>query len=250
MIVDNHTHVGWFMDGYHSPQEVLYIANNAGISDIVVSSTTVCAYKCMYKDIIREMSLLVSLKSNVSTHPVLWVTPYMFNGKNRYALKKFLNSGIKWCGVKIHYEAHKEWAYRKDLVEDAVCFADDLHLPVMFHTGVGACSSKKFENFIRGHQNTMFVLAHGSPYSDAISLMKDYDNCLVDTSGMVDCIVEKFVDEGMAERIIFGTDMPLAAHIEGIDNTINQIKYKMQHLRSVVGDDSFKKIMSRSPYLM
>ena len=78
MIIDNHVHVGWFTDGYHSPKEVWNSAIAAGINGMVVSSTSTCAE--LYKDVRRELRELKRLGGD-RVHPVLWLTPRMLKVK-------------------------------------------------------------------------------------------------------------------------------------------------------------------------
>ena len=52
-MIDNHVHMGWYTDGYHSPLEVWQSEQEAGIDEIVVSSTSTCAE--LYKLVVREM---------------------------------------------------------------------------------------------------------------------------------------------------------------------------------------------------
>ena len=39
MIIDNHVHVGWFTDGYHSPKEIWGSEMAAGVDGMAVAST-------------------------------------------------------------------------------------------------------------------------------------------------------------------------------------------------------------------
>ena len=49
MIIDNHVHVGWFTDGYHSPKEIWVSEMAAGVDGMAVASTSTCAE--LYKDV-------------------------------------------------------------------------------------------------------------------------------------------------------------------------------------------------------
>lgn len=53
MIIDNHVHVGWYRDGYHSPKEIWEAETAAGVDEICVSSTSTCAE--LYDIVIEEM---------------------------------------------------------------------------------------------------------------------------------------------------------------------------------------------------
>ncbi len=102
-MIDNHVHVGWFLDGYHTPREIWEAEDRAGIDEIVVSSTSTCAE--LYKLVVREMRELIRLGGS-RIHPILWLTPRMFTRKH-YAIP-FLLKKISWQGIKLHFEAHPQ----------------------------------------------------------------------------------------------------------------------------------------------
>ena len=52
-------HVGWYTNGYHTPLEVWKAEKDAGIDDIVVSSTSTCAE--LYKLVVQEIKELIRL---------------------------------------------------------------------------------------------------------------------------------------------------------------------------------------------
>lgn len=248
MVIDNHVHVGWFSDGYHSPKEVWSIAQASGVDDIVVSSTSICAYACLYKLILREMQELIKLGGE-HVHPVLWVRPNMFNGKCRYALPQFLKNNIKWEGIKLHYWAHKAWSYRNDLVEKAICLAENLDVPVLFHTGDNNCKAAVFEKFIKKHPNCTFVLAHGCPSEETIDILKRYENCYTDTAGMHISILRKYIDAGVTGKVLFGTDSALSSHRDGFDCEVNRIKGHLTEIRSTFNENVYETIVNNSPYV-
>ena len=130
MMIDNHVHVGWFTDGYHSPKDVWYSEMAAGVDGMAVSSTSTCAE--LYKVVVREMRELVRLGGN-RVHPILWLTPTML--KKRYVLPYMLHSKVKWKGVKMHWETHQEWSHNPKLVEKALDVARKIGCPLLLHTG-------------------------------------------------------------------------------------------------------------------
>ena len=66
-MIDNHVHVGWYTDCYHSPMEVWQAEREAGVNEIVVSSTSTCAE--LYKLVVREMRELICLGGS-RVHPL------------------------------------------------------------------------------------------------------------------------------------------------------------------------------------
>lgn len=102
MIIDNHVHVGWYRDGYHSPKEIWEAETAAGVDEICVSSTSTCAE--LYDIVIEEMIELKRLGGS-RVHPILWITPQMLKSEK---IDKMFLSDIEWQGIKIHPEAHNE----------------------------------------------------------------------------------------------------------------------------------------------
>ena len=93
-MTDNHVHIGWYTDGYHSPKEVWQAEQEVGIEEIVVSSTSTCAEK--YKLVVREMRELIRL-GGIRIHPILWLTPRMFHSNCRWAIPYMIHSKINHC---------------------------------------------------------------------------------------------------------------------------------------------------------
>lgn len=246
-IVDNHVHVGWFYDGYHSPQEVWNIAKRAGIDEIAVSSTTICAKKCLTKQIKRELKELIRLGGS-KVHPILWIRPDMLKKQNSYALPYFLHCKIKWQGLKLHYEAHPEWSKRPDLVEKAIAIAKQINVPILIHTGLNNCNALMFEPIIKNHPQITFILAHGCPPQEAIHLTKNHCNVYIDTSSTVYEHIQLFKDMNISKHLLFGTDSPLCAHVDGLDKYVQYIIKKEKDIITIFGEKEGTKIMNRCPY--
>ena len=243
MIIDNHVHVGWFTDGYHSPREMWYSEMAAGVDGMAVSSTSTCAE--LYKVVVREMRELVRLGGN-RVHPILWLTPTML--KKRYVLPYMLHSKVKWKGVKMHWEAHQEWSHNPKLVEKALDVARKIGCPLLLHTGEDtSCHAGLYIDLIKKHSDLTFVLAHGRPVNEAIKVLKQCPNSLVDTAFMPMYDLCKIIGQGLSSRVIFGTDAP-----------INRIFYKDMETKDYIRDiicqirtefpEEAKTILNRSAY--
>ncbi len=79
MIIDNHVHVGWYRDGYHSPKEIWEAETAAGVDEICVSSTSTCAE--LYDIVIEEMIELKRLGEEVRCTPSSGLLPKCLNQK-------------------------------------------------------------------------------------------------------------------------------------------------------------------------
>lgn len=243
MIIDNHVHVGWFTDGYHTPREVWNSAVAAGIDGMAVSSTSTCAE--LYKVVVREMRELIRLGGE-QIHPILWLTPRMM--KCRYALPYMLHSKIKWRGIKMHWEAHKEWENNKKLVIQALEVARRLQVPVLLHTGnFETCHAKLFNRIIENYPDLTFVLAHGRPVNEAIEILRNYTNAFVDTAFIPAEDLQMIKEQCGSERILFGTDIPInRVYYKEMDTTAF-IQHNIGMIRYVLGKEA-DNILSRSVY--
>ena len=230
MIIDNHVHVGWFTDGYHTPKEVWDSAMAAGINGMAVASTSTCAE--LYKDVCRELRELIRLGGD-RVHPILWLTPRML--KVKYALPYMLHSRIMWQGVKIHSEAHPEWVHNTQLLNKALNVARSIDVPVLIHTGNYDCShAGLFKNTIAENTDLTFVLAHGRPIDETIDILKCSCNTYVDTAFMPMTDMKKLVAEGLSDRILFGTDAPINKVFFKDISTSDYIKDRIKNHREAL----------------
>jgi len=242
-MIDSHVHVGWYIDGYHSPKEVWQSEQEAGIDDICVSSTSTCAE--LYKLVVREMRELVRMGGS-RVHPILWLTPRMLK---TWGIRYMLRSKVKWQGVKMHWEAHHEWFYNKRLVEDALRIVRRLHVPLLLHTGeFKECHAAVFENIIAANPDILFVLAHGRPLDEAIGILCKYENVYVDTAFMNAEDAVTLVKAGLTDKILFGTDAPInLLYFKDID-TATYIRQTANNLKDGIGDKNFKIISEKLIY--
>lgn len=243
MIIDNHVHVGWFTDGYHTPREVWDSAMAAGVNGMAVASTSTCAE--LYKDVCRELRELKRL-GGTQVHPILWLTPRMM--KVKYALPYMLHSKIKWQGVKIHSEAHPEWVHNIQLLNEAFKVARSLDVPVLIHTGYfDCCHAGLFKNIIAENTDLTFVLAHGRPIDETIDILHCNDNVYVDTAFMPKGDIRLLVESGFRDKILFGTDAPINKVFFKDISTSGYIKDKIKEHREVLGENA-ETVLNRCLY--
>jgi len=242
-MTDNHVHIGWYTEGYHSPKEVWQAEQDAGIDEIAVSSTSTCAE--LYKLVVREIRELIHLGGS-RIHPILWLTPRMMN---TWGLSYMLHSKIRWQGVKMHWKAHREWFYNRKLLHNALEVARWLEVPVLFHTGdFKECKAGVFEEICKQYDDLTFVLAHGRPLDETKNVLEACANVYVDTAFMPASHVRLLADTGLSDRILFGTDVPInLLFFEGLSVT-DYIKRSLSELKEVLLPEQYDRIISNQLY--
>lgn len=242
-MTDNHVHVGWYTDGYHSPKEVWQAEQEAGINEIVVSSTSTCAE--LYKLVVREMKELVRIGGS-RVHPILWLTPRMMK---TWGIRYMLHSKTHWQGVKMHWEVHHEWYYNRKLTEQALTIARKLQVPVLVHTGdFKECHADVFMSVCSSNPDLVFVLAHGRPSCEAMAVLSQYPNAMVDSAFMPTEDVLHFATKGFADRVLFGTDAPINLLFFKDKTTTEYIKECRSILEEKLPTTIYHKIMSNQIY--
>jgi len=245
-IADCHAHVGWYSDGYHTPKEIWEAECAAGISEFAVSSTSTCAE--LYKLVVKEMFELQKLAGD-KVHPILWVTPRMFDGRCRWALPYMLHSGIHWKGIKMHWWSHHAWYYNGKLLNNALDLVRKLNVPLLIHTGeTKETLPKNFLPISRNNPDIKVILAHGRPPKDTIEVLHECSNVLVDTSFMPQEWKKIFVENGFANRLCFGTDIPINQLYWKDETTCDFIKRHLNELRSVTTEAQYAAIVQNNPY--
>ncbi len=199
-LCDAHIHVGQFEDIYTSPQEVVAFMQQAGVEKYAVMSTTIWTEN--YDKVLHEMCELTDLAPN-SALPILWLSPQMLlEGK----FDMMLDSGIHWRALKVH--GNHPWSLNG--VNECANIAEELHLPLILHTGdFPHCEPNVYKEIIKSHPQVTFILAHCRPVAQAIKVMHECSNCYGDTAYTPFPDVQKLIEAGLDDRILFGTDYPL-----------------------------------------
>lgn len=231
MIIDSHAHVGWFIDGYHSPNEVWRNFRKTGLSKACLSSTSTCAE--LYHNIKTEFCQFISMAGSENVRPILWVTPKML--LKRWPLKYLMKSKIEWYGIKLHFVAHPQLAESKFWNTSYIQIAKELgNVPVLFHTGKwDTCHAAAFQNVIADNPDLTFVLAHGRPIDETIMLMKQYPNVWTDTAFMPIKDIRLLKEEGLTGRTMFGSDAPINRIYYPDLSTEKYLKTRIEEVRSI-----------------
>ena len=230
---DAHIHVGQFNDIYTSPQELVTFMQQAGVEKYAVMSTTI--WEEDYKKVLHEMRELVTLAPH-SALPVLWLTPHMLlDGK----LDSMLQSGITWRTLKVH--GNHPWSLNG--VNECALIAEELSLPLIIHTGdFPHCEAGVYKEIVKSHPSVSFVLAHCRPVEQAIEVMKECPNCYGDTAYTPFPEVEKLIEAGLEDRILFGTDYPMQKIHAPEKDLLADYKETTCHVREVMSDAQWEKV--------
>lgn len=232
-LYDAHIHVGQFNDIYTSPQEVVAFMQQVGVDKYIVMSTTIWTED--YDNVLLEMRELIELDPSKAL-PALWLSPRMLlNGK----LDMMLSSGIMWYALKVH--GNHPWSLNG--VNECANIAEDLHLPLILHTGdFPHCEPKVYKEIVKSHPQVMFVLAHCRPVDQAIAVMQEYQNCFGDTAYTPAPDVKKLIDVGLEDRILFGTDYPLQKVHNPKGDLLADYKVKVQDDWNVMSNKQWGKV--------
>lgn len=242
-MIDNHVHVGWYSDGYHSPLEVWQAEQETGIGEIVVSSTSTCAE--LYKLVVREMRELLHMGGS-RVHPILWITPRMMK---TWGIRYMLHSKIRWEGIKLHWRAHREWFYNRKLLLSALNVARRLHVPVLLHTGDSKeCHARVFLDICTSNKDLTFVLAHGWPIDETMEILSCCNNVYVDTAFMPIEDLVALVNNNFTRRILFGTDAPINLLFYKEMSTVQYIQYCLSNMQKTIAPEAYKQILSNTIY--
>ena len=215
----------------------------AGIDEIVVSSTSTCTE--MYKLVVKEMRELIRIGGS-SIHPILWLTPRMMK---TWGLSYMLHSKIKWQGIKMHWMAHREWYYNEKLLRNALEIARWLQVPVLFHTGEYIeCKASVFMNVCKQNDDLTFVLAHGRPVDETIEVLASCPNVYVDTAFMPALHVKLLTESGFASRVLLGTDAPINLQFDDDTSTVDYLKNYLSQLQIVLSDKEYNQIITNNIY--
>lgn len=236
-MTDSHVHVGWFVDRYHSPDDVTEVLRQVGVDSVLISSTSTCAED--YDLVIHEMKWLQDEWGN-RLMPTLWITPKMIReGK----VQEIINADINWKAIKMHWQAHSEFFYSQELVDTVFSYSEIRDLPILLHTGgFPECEAKVFQKMIENHPERKFILAHGRPITDTKLLLQKYQNVWVDTAFMPMSDITMLVNAGYTDRILWGSDAPINEHFYPDINTADYLTNRLDELKQSVTPQTFTQI--------
>jgi len=237
---DSHIHMGQFYEHYYAPEFVAEFLNTENIQKAAISSTTTCSEN--YKEVINEFYKLLKI-TDKEIYPILWVTPKMLKTG---AIILFLESKIDWKCIKIHGFIHR-WFPNGKLFNNVIELAKELNVPILIHTG-GAekCEPLKYIRVIKKNKNQQFILAHGRPIVQTITVMEQCDNAWVDTAFMPLDDVEILIKHNYEDRVLFGTDFPITMHYNIEVDENKEYQNRITELTSIMSESIIYKIFKNN----
>lgn len=236
-IIDAHVHFGRFYNRYYRPDWVIRLLKRSGVDYFAISSTTICSenypkVKQEFESVMEEPGLL----------PVMWITPYGLEGNIAWLLE----SDIKWRMIKIHPFLNKtEWDPAGSLFAEVLDIAKELSLPLLIHTGSDdCCRADLYEEAVKCNPDITFVLAHGRPVESALSIARQYDNAYVDTAFMPMEHIKDFVDSGLSNKLLWGTDLCIPKYFNPTLDLCDYYHRRLNTLRTFCSDGQYDLITS------
>ena len=238
-IKDSHIHLGHFYDQYTPPTELKDYLDSVGVECFAVSSTTICAGR--YDKVINEVKELKRICNN-RLRPVLWILPQMLIDGG---LNLFMDSDIQWRCLKIHPQLHPTiWLNYSSELQQVVSLSSELQVPLLIHTGEKeGCNPLLYEKAFADYPYVTFILAHGRPLHETITMMKKYLNVWVDTAFMPTENIVMLCNERLSDRVLWGTDYPIPKYYYPNMDMKDYYLNLVNCLKEAVKPDDFEKII-------
>ena len=174
--------------------------------------------------------------------PVLWITPEMLR---HGVLKYFLDSPISWEMLKIHPQLHPiAWHNNSENLRKVIRLAKKTNLPLLIHTGEFAgCYPSLFEKTLRNNPSVTFILAHGRPLDETVTMLQRHPNVLTDTAFMPIDNILKLCKLGFANRILWGTDVPIQQYYNRDKSLVEYYQNRLNAVRNAITPVDYKTIV-------
>lgn len=237
MLIDTHIHVGQFYNQYFAPLDIHALMEQLHVDYYAVSSTSICEED--YIKVLDEFRELIALDGD-KVLPVMWITPSGLQGNIAW----YLESAIKWRMLKIHPFLDSEiWQQNPSLFKEVTDIARDMGLPILIHTSnEDCCQSFNFESIMAENSDINFILAHGRPLWQAITLSRNYKNVYVDSAFMPIEHMAHFVNEGYYSKLLWGTDMCIPRHFYPDQDMSHYYFNKLEVFRKLCSQCHFEHV--------
>jgi len=235
-ICDSHLHIGQFRDKYFGFEELNEIISDCNIAQFIISSTSTCGYE--FKLVYEELSK-IKLAYNDNAFLYYWVLPELVRDNSF-----FYFTDLPYSGLKLHTFA-QEWSDNELLNVFQIAF--NKNLPILIHTGVDSnCSANRFEKFLKKFPKAKVILAHGLLTDASIKLISEYENVYVDTAFMEIENIQIFIENGLYDKVIYGSDMPInKIFYENLSHQ-NYFNNRFESIKSIADEIIFKNLMSEN----
>ncbi len=214
-IIDIHCHMGFFYGSqmpYSSPEIMAKRMEKAGIKLIVFCHH----YSLFFPEIGNKFNI-----EAVKKYPDKFKAYCAINPNYQDTIKKDLETFDKYSdiyvGFKLLPDYHRvslsDYRYKKVFE-----FANKNKLIVLTHTWGGSSydGAEEVEKIIKKYRNLILILGHSihGDWKKTIEIAKNYENVYLELTAVLDerGIVEEFIENGVSNKILFGTDFPWFNH--------------------------------------
>lgn len=210
MICDAHVHVGYFARRgydkpfYYTPKRVTSILKRFEVSDFIFSSSSSHFGETDIEALHNE-ARETKKEFGAGAHAFCWIAGFMFEKDRQLS---FLDNGV-YEGVKLHH-LETPWSTRPKDLNYILDILEERDIPVQFHIGQDiGCFPGDYLPFVKSHPGLRVDFAHCRPGQDTIDAMKECPNLYTDTAFMPPERIEMLEANGVADRVMFGTDLPV-----------------------------------------
>ncbi|MEM0488476.1 MAG: amidohydrolase family protein [Nitrososphaerota archaeon] len=160
----------------------------------------------------------LSKKYEGRIYGIVCINPHIMDQDEwKREVKKWIRDE-KFVGIKIHTIGHAINLMSKD-AEMMFETANELEIPVMVHTGLGQpfASPTHVCKHAEKYPDLKIILSHAGfifSTTEALIVAKHYKNIYLETSWSTAEDISLFIKTLGAERVMFGTDLPMNALVE------------------------------------
>lgn len=220
MIIDVHAHIGVIPGGFQMPLEnQLYGMEKYGIDYALISdircgeSQTVTDGKTPYQTLINREAAETVRANKDRLGLMLWCRPNAEEGFTREFAEIYRNNKDIVKGLKVHPDI-SGLPFNDAKICPYLEMAQEYSLPVLIHTQENAYSKVSFvREMARRFPKVNFILGHMSLSGDkteSFRALAECPNVYGDTAWVCYADVVKACDLGLEDKILFGTDSPIA----------------------------------------
>ncbi len=210
MICDAHVHVGYFnrlfheQPFYYSPKRVSSILKRCGVDEFIFSSSS-AHFGITDIESIHNEARETKKEFGAGAHAFCWLSGHMFETDKTLG---FLDYGL-YEGVKLHH-LETPWNVHPKELNYILSILEERDIPVKFHIGEDkGCYPGDYLPFVKKHNKLRVIFAHCRPGLETIDAMKECPNLFTDTAFMPPERIELLEKNGVADRVMFGTDLPV-----------------------------------------
>lgn len=199
-IYDSHLHMGMLSNTQEvHPHEVLSFVHRHKVRGGLIFPTA----RLDGGDNLSLNESLYRESINIGLNIALYINKEILNKYNGGSFQL----SYPYSALKIHPEA---LSFNENEMNDTCKMAMDLGVPLLIHTGENSNSSSlRFETIIKRYNKLSFILCHGRPFNETITLLKQYDNVYIDTAFISMEKLDAYIKHGFEDKILFGSDYPI-----------------------------------------